>query len=256
MSIQEKKYTPSKYQLRSSIFNDLIQQRLGVLDFDENFDNEFQEFKLVMKFVIEVQEAIEQDIIPLKQYEKSEFMPNPKAVSRMDQIWNGVCFYGITWNNDNKTSIRQKVFCYDTNVKEINGFPVHDFIPIPKLRNMVPIGQIDDKDNWGIQIRELYPLLFAWEGANYYTIVNDAKMMYATEPPTPKITQADMFSRTKKTYILHKPVYHRLMNDMTEFFRKNSVIFQMNMQVINKWMDEDMGLEEFRFVTDTEDNTA
>lgn len=246
MSADDKKFVPSKYHPRSANYVELIQQRLGKSDFDLNFDNEFQEFKLTMKFVAETMEAINQGLIPLKKYNKVDLIPNEKAVERLDLIWNGGCKYAVTYN-ENRTRVLQKVFCYDTKFTEINRMRVDKYIPIPRLKNMVPVRELRE-DTWGVQIRENYPLRFAWEGASYATVVNDARFsFYLVDGVVPKITAKDMYSETKKTYILHRPVYHTLMNDLTMFFRKNENIFLTNMQKILQWMEEeyDEGLGEY-----------
>lgn len=322
MSAQDKKFLTSKFIPRSSDFLDVIQQRQGKKDFDENFDNEFQEFKLVIKFIDEVQEAIKQGIIPLKELEREDLIPDQQVIKNIDAIMNGKCYY-CEIRNDKKTKLMMRVFCYgDPNTDpsqnlhvrrtminflrgefmnkiklqmmfepskfNINVFDMteqqiveksqHVFdttvdvksfeakvnqmmeqivvIPIPRLRNMVPVGLIDDKENWGIQIREVYPLAYAWEGASYDTIVNDAKFaFFEMSGVIPKFSPDDMYSKTKQTYILHKPVYHALMADLVSFFRKNAVIFDMNVQKINKWMDGEMELEQVMEDVETEDES-
>ncbi len=86
MTAEEKTFTPTKYHPRSPNYNEHNQQVLGVLDFDKNFDNEFQEFKLVMKYVAETLEAIKQELIPLKKHDKMDLYPNKVAIDRLDKI--------------------------------------------------------------------------------------------------------------------------------------------------------------------------
>ncbi len=227
----EEKRVPSKFLPRSQNFSDVIQQRLGTSDYDLNFDNEFQEFKLIMKFKDEVEEAIKQEVIPLKKKDKLDLYPDKTALDRIDKIWNGRCWYAKIYNEE-QTKIVQSVFCYNEPVGDVK------IIPIPKLKNMVPVRQIKE-DTWGIQVREPWALAYAWEGASYATIVNDANFSYhLMEGSIPKIKQEDMYSLSKRTSIYHRPVYFALMDDLTYFFRKNSNVFLINMQKINKWMIE------------------
>lgn len=319
MSTEDKKFLTSKFIPRSSNYLDVIQQRQGKRDFDENFDNEFQEYKLVVKTVIEVIEAIKQDIIPLKEFERLDLMPDAEVIRNINSIWDGKCFY-FEIRNEKRTKILMKIFCYtnpnvdpkenlrvrkimvdhirEQKMNEIKLMVLHDpsefqinifdmtedkikaksqyifdttvtvedfenlvnqymnegvLIPIPRLRNMVPVGKIDDKENWGIETRENYYLKYAWEGANYNTVIQDAKFSFYTMAGLiPKIVPSDMYSTTKKSYVFHKPVYHELMLDLVHFFRKNAIIFDLNLQKINHWMAEEMELEMVQSNTETE----
>jgi hypothetical protein len=160
-------------------------QVLGVLDFDNNFDNQFQKWKLMIQFITDVQEAIKQDIIPLKKKDKLELRPNPEAIDKMQKIWNGQTFLGVIKNQDGTQVLLRELFyqrpseVYEhTDEKgKVLGTYMREIIPMPRLKNMIPIGEIDS-EYWGIQIREAMSLKYAWEGANYATIINDGKFIH------------------------------------------------------------------------------
>lgn len=301
---EENQINFSKYIPRSTRYGEHISIVLGVLDGHQNFDNEFQDYKLMMKFIMETQEAIEQGNIPLKKYGKMDLMPNAKAIKELDAIWNGRCFHAII-RNENHTRLIMRIFCFadpridasenlrirkimikylvDTTMNEIkmkilyspsdfkinvfelseetvNAVAQHyfdttidvtefeekvnqfmseiEYVPLPKLRNMVPVQQLKE-DTWGIQIREKGSLRYFWEGANYATVIEDGNFKhYTAEGIIPRIEPHDMYSLTKEAYVMHRPVYHFYMADMSYFFQKKSMIFINNMQKINKWMEE------------------
>ena len=240
-------YQPKTVIWREVNYEVHLGQVLGVLDFDNNFDNQFQKWKLMIQLITDVEEAIKQDIIPLKQKGMLELMPNRQAISKMDKIWNGQTYLGIIKNHDNTQILLRELF-YDKpdslyQLKDESGKILDEFfrevIPLPKLKNMVPVGEISDKDSWGIQIRESMALRYAWQGANYATIINDGKFVHnLSDGLIPKIDAQDMKSIIKRTYILHKPVYNAIMDILPRYFNQNYFVFAGNIQKIMKWMKE------------------
>jgi len=174
-------------------------------------------------------------------------MPNRQAISKMDKIWNGQTYLGIIKNHDNTQILLRELF-YDKpdslyQLKDESGKILDEFfrevIPLPKIKNMIPVGEISDKDSWGIQIRESMALRYAWQGANYATIINDGKFVHnLSDGLIPKIDAQDMKSIIKRTYILHKPVYNAIMDILPRYFNQNYFVFAGNIQKIMKWMKE------------------
>ena len=149
-------YQPKTVIWREVNYEVHLGQVLGVLDFDNNFDNQFQKWKLMIQLITDVEEAIKQDIIPLKQKGMLELMPNRQAISKMDKIWNGQTYLGIIKNHDNTQILLRELF-YDKpdslyQLKDESGKILDEFfrevIPLPKLKNMIPVGEISDKDSW------------------------------------------------------------------------------------------------------------
>ena len=109
---------------------------------------------------------------------------------------------------------------------------------------MLPVREIRE-EVWGIQIREPMALKWAWQGANYGTIVNDGKFThYLSDGAIPKFEADDMESEILQTYILHRPVYFAIMDILPEYFRKYYFIFAGNVQKIMTWMS-DLEMEGF-----------
>jgi len=247
-------YQPRTVIWRESNYEVHLGQVLGVLDFDNNFDNQFQKWKLVIQFITDVIEAIKQEIIPLKKAEREDLIPNKDAIAKMDKIWNENTYLGVVKNHDNTQILLRELF-YDKpdvvyQLKDESGKILDEFyreiIPLPKLKNMIPVGEISDKESWGIQIRESMALKYAWQGANYATIINDGKFVHnLSDGLIPKVDAQDMKSIIKRTYILHKPVYNAIMDILPKYFNQNYFIFAGNIQKIMKWMqDEDIDLSD------------
>ena len=202
---------------------------MGIIDFDQGFDNEFQQFKLIMKLMVEVKEAINQKTLDFGDNEK--LLPDKEVETKLDKIWNGNCFLLIKRNEDGSRVIAKK-FAYD-----IPDDDWDEIIPLPKLRNMIPINQLAD-DTWGIQIREAGTLKVYWEGADWGTIVNDGHFAhYTSEGTIPRIESWEIDSIKKKTTIIHRPVYHKLMEDFTINFQELWAILANNYQRIIDYVD-------------------
>lgn len=239
-------YQPKTVIWREKDYEVHLGQVLGVLDFDTNFDDTFQRWKLMMQFIIDVGEAIKQNIIPLKENNMLELTPNQVAIDKMTSIWYGQTYLRVIKNHE-ESKILGKEFFYEEPSKEfqlkdesekiIDVYPC-EIIPMPCLKNMIPIGQIDS-EYWGVQIRETICLKIAWQGANYATVINDGKFVHnLADGLLPKITQQDMNSTTKRTYILHRPVYNAIMDILPRFMNENYFVFAGNVQRIMKWMKE------------------
>ncbi len=246
-SRQNETYQPKTVIWRESDYKVHLGQVLGVLDYDNNFDNTFQKWKLMIQFIEDVMEAIKQEIIPLKAMEKLDLMPNAVAISKMNKIWHGDTFLGVVRNHES-TKVLFREFFYDKpnnyyELKDESNKVIDTFkrevIQSPKLKDLIPVGEIDS-DNWGIRVKESMPLKYAWEGANYATIINDGKFVHhLSDGLLPKFDARDMKSMIKKTQIIHRPVYNTWMDILPRFFNKNYYIFAGNVQKIMKWMEDE-----------------
>lgn len=247
MSLRDENYQPKTVIWREANFEVHLQQVLGVLDYDNNFDNTFQKWKLVIQLVYEVIEAIKQDIIPLQSKNRLDLLPNKDAIRKMNKIWNGQTFLRVIRNHEG-TKVLLREFFYkepdpvfqqkDNKGRVIDTFKT-EIIPMPKLKNMVPIGKIDS-DTWGIRIRESMPLKYAWETADYATVINDGKFVHnLSDGVIPKIEAQDMKSLIKRTCILHRPVYNTLMDILPKYFNKNYFVFAVNVHKIMNWMKDE-----------------
>jgi len=268
LSQKNDSYQPKSVIWRSSIVDHLSQVQ-GVLDFDSNFDNMFQKWKLAMEFTQDVGQLIEQGLIPIKKKERWELMPNQIAIDRMNKIWNENTYLRILKNKE-QTQVLTREFFYTKPSKEITLVKTKrgtsilptgkeppknsktfnfdtEVIRLPKLKNMIPVGEIKE-DVWGIKIRETMVIKYAWEGANYGTIVNDGNFThYLSDGSIPKFEADDMESESLTTYVLHRPVYHAIMDILPMYFNKNYFVFSANVQKLKDWLvDLEMeGFEDF-----------
>ena len=243
MSQQDEKYQPKTLLWREPDYSVHLQQVLGKLDFDTNFDNEFQKFELAMNLVLDVQEAIKQKNIDLE--DREDLLLSKSAIEKLDKLWHGQTFYA-NLINDNGFFTDNAFIVYGMPPKTYDGFDV-EAIPLPQLRNMKPVRAIKE-DTLLIQIREKWWLKYAFEGTEYSTLVNDGDFAhYLQDGVFPKITRNDMHSTSKKTYFISRSNYHDLMSNFTEQFNKNFVVFSNNVQKLITFLKTGQGK-----ITDTD----
>ncbi len=259
MSQKSDVYQPKSVIWRDSNYAVHLGQVLGVLDFDNNFDNTFQKWKLTMQFITDVREAIKQKIIP--DFEKNNQVAlklDEVAIMKLEKIWNGQTFLGIIRNQD-QTIVHMRELYYekpkgnyqqkDKTGKVVAEFP-RELIPMPRLKNMLPVGK-SDGDTWGIQIRETMQFKYAFEGADYLTVIKEGKFEhYLSDGIMPKFQQSDMSSLTMRTSMIHRPVYNAIMDILPRFFNQNYFIFAGNVQRILTWMNSYENTDDDDYDTD------
>ena len=247
MSLKTETYQPKTVIWREADYLIHLGQVMGVCDFDNNFDNTFQKWKLIRRFISDVMENIKHGAIPLVDKKRLDLLPDPVAIDKMIKIWNGQTYLGLILSHDRTKVLLKELFFEKPDPiyqhKNNDGKVVDEYereiIIMPKLKNMVPVGEIS-AETWGIQIRETMQLKYAWAGSNYATVVNDGKFIHhLSDGSIPKIDPEDMNSLVKRTYILSRPVYHQIMDILGESFEDQYSIFTANIQKIMKWMKED-----------------
>jgi len=247
MALKTETFQPKTVIWREPDYAIHLGQVMGVCDFDNNFDNTFQKWKLIRRFISDVMENIKQGTIPLVEKERLDLVPDKNAIDKMIKIWNGQTYLGLVLSHDKTKVLLKQLFFQepepiykyrDKDGKIIDAYE-REIIILPKLKNMIPVGEIS-AETWGIQIRETMQLKYAWAGTNYATLVNDGKFIHhLADGSIPKIQPEDMQSLVKRTYIICRPVYHTVMDILGEAFEDQYSIFTANVQKIMKWMKEE-----------------
>ncbi len=236
MSFQNQDYhSVTRYLPRSNSFLEHFKNELGKVDSDVAFDNEFQQFKLIIKLIGEMSQAIEQEIIKVPK----ELQPDKKIVDEIDKIWYGQTWYGVARDDSGNSVVFRKLYCnyppeqvYDANE---NPLPL-EIIELPALKDMIPVNKISD-DSWAIQIRTTLPLYIALNGASYESVINEGKFV-SPDGQHIRIRPDDMYSSFIRTQFIHRPVYFQLVGDLASHFQKRYNVLNMNWQRIITYVDE------------------
>lgn len=237
-SSTEKKYIPSNYYPRQSGGINHLKQQLGIIDYQQGWDNEFSEFKDVMKLIYNTESLIEKKGIDISK--KLNLKPTQETINKLLKILWGGCYFGVRVV-DNKTD-----FLYDivNKIEERNKYS--RYIKLPALVNMTPVGQIKD-DSWGIQVRESMPIIDAFAGSSYNTLINRAGFAFLTSSGLiPKFEPHEMKSLTKKSYVFARDVYNKIMFEYRKRFYPLFADLQADWQNIIDYIEE--GDNEYVFV--------
>lgn len=238
--------TVSKWSARDIDFITHFRRELGKVDSDTEFDNEFQQFKLIYKLIGEMNEAIKQEVVVLPE----ELLPSKEAMYNIDKIWTGGCFHGIIRNEDTDELLERKLyFEHPPNEKKLEDNKddiVYNVKPVklPDYRGMIPVNPIKE-DNWAIQVRTTSPISVAFSGANYESVILDGKFFRGNAgDPIPKFTIDEFYEGKRKTHFFHRPVYFQITGDFSLFFQRNYNILNMNWQKIITYVTTGGNLDE------------
>jgi len=244
MSSQE--YAPvTKYQARNSNFIDHFKNEWGKIVSDISFGNEFQSFKLIIKCMNEMNQAIKQEIIKVP----NELLPDKQIMDELDKIWLGGCYYGIVRDSTNTKVIERKLYFDEppeTLYDENNNQYAVESIELPALISMIPVNQLKDP-SWAIQVRTTLPLYIAWQNASYETILTDGNFVAnLSDSINPRVTPDDLHSRTLRTSYIHRPVYFKLTGDLAVAFQEKYDVLNMNWNAIINHTENNLD-EDFDF---------
>ncbi len=173
-----------------------------------------------------------------------KIMYNPSSV--------GISLFDMTSDEVEKKALQivnstTDMNSFESQVNEI--FNDMELVPLPKFRNMIPNQKVAD-DTMLIQIREPMPLKYAFERANYQSLIQEANLQFMDGRP--KFTYDEMDSMTVKSYHISRSVFNSLMEDFEFFFNQNwnyiSVEFQKIIDNSGQGLELPEDYEESSFV--------
>lgn len=248
----DNQHTPKTVIYRTDVPSH-IEASLGILDFDQYFDNEYSKWKFAWSFVEEVLEYIDAGLIPLQKRNRMDLVPRKDPIHKMDRIWNGTCYLRVIRDSNDVNVIRRQFFYEPPSptfkVRNYDGQMIDwkcEIIELPKLRRMVPVQQIK-LDTWGVQTRVTWDTKNAWEGSQYGTVIEDGKFKFPQE--VPKFEPHQMNEQSNRTQIFSRPVYQEISDILNYWMGKSYQKFSADMQKIRDWMREDY-LDELDFDVD------
>jgi len=215
-----------KKQPRSILFHPIdfaewLQQRMGMINAQEMYSNEFLRMKDVWFMLTTTQEAIRQGVINLK--DRPELHLNKDALYKLDKIYNGGCYLAVK-RDDEGLRILSRKFYY----KEPEQQQGIEIIRLPALKNLNPVGSTTQK-NWNIRIRESVPFKYVFEGYSYAEVINEGGFAFMFNDRTePKFSAQDMYSLHKKTKDVSREYYNQTVDILNKFWQKQWNILSVN----------------------------
>jgi len=220
---------PKSILYHSVDWSDWLMQRMGMINAQEMYSNEFLRMKDVWFMLKTIEESIKQGVIDLK--EKPELHLNTEAMYRLDKVYNGTCYLEIL-RNDYGTKVNARKFHYRVPEEKQN----QEIIKLPALKHLNPVGSIT-QDIWGIRIRESVPFRYAFEDCNYSTIISEGGFVHKfSDGISPKFQMSDMESLEKKTYVVSREYYNKTVDVLNKFWQKQWYILSINTHKIIQHM--------------------
>ncbi len=202
-------------------FADWLQQRMGMINAQEMYSNEFLRMKDVWFMLQTTQEAIRQGVINLS--EKPELHLNKDAMYKIDKIYNGTCYLAVQ-RDENWTKVLSRKFYHD------KPEPKKDLeiIPFPALKALNPVGSTTMK-TWNIRIRQSVPFRYAFEGYSYAEVVSEGGFAHHfSDGAIPKFEEKDMHSLQKKTKDVSREYFNQTVDILNKFWQKQWNILSIN----------------------------
>lgn len=206
-------------------FADWLQQRMGMINAQEMYSNEFLRMKDVWFMLQTTQEAIRQGVINLGG--KPELNLNKEAMYKIDKIYNGTC-YLVIQRDDSWIKIVSRKFYYDKPEPKENQI----IIPLPALKALNPVGSTTMK-TWNIRIRQSVPFLYAFEGYSYAEVITEGGFAHhLTDGVIPKFEPHDMYSLQKRTKDVSREYYNQTVDILNKFWQIQWNILSINIHKI------------------------
>jgi len=224
-STDSEKKQPKSILYHPTDFGDWLQQRMGMINAQEMYSNEFLRMKDVWFMLTTTQEAIMQGVINLK--EKPELQLNKDAMYKIDKIYNGSCYLGVQRSDDDIKVLSRKLY-----YKEPEPKPDFVIMKLPALKAMNPVGSVSQK-TWNIRIRESVPFKYAFEGYSYAEVMMEGGFQtFFSDKVEPKFLARDMHSLTKSTKDVSREYYNQTVDILNKFWQKQWNILSINVHKI------------------------
>ena len=222
---------PKSVLWHSSNVVDFLKQNMGMIQANSLYNNEFLQASEVWKFVNQVMELVNQNVIDLRK--KPDLKLDQIALMKLDKIYNGGCFLVKHYTDQFHFKIDNWTFHYE---RPIDVSP-DNIQPLPAMKALNPTKTIDSKD-WGISIRQAIPLKFAHAGYDYPTLISQGKFFNTfSDKIVPRFKEEDLNSTYLSTHDVGKNYYNNTIDVLKKFWLKNWVILFVNIHKIIEYLE-------------------
>ena len=205
---------------------DFLKQNMGMIQANSLYNNEFLQASEVWKFVNQVLELINQNIIDLRK--KPELLLDKVAINKLDKIYNGGCYLVTHYADDYRFKIGSWTFLYE---KPENVLP-DDIQELPSMKALNPTRTIDSKD-WGISIRASIPFKFAFAGYDYATVIQQGNFIQKfSDSVVPRFEESEMNALHLTTHDVSKKYFNTTLEVLKKFWLKQWIILFANIHKI------------------------
>ena len=223
---------PKSILWHSSNVSDFLKQNMGMIQANSLYNNQFLQASEVWKFVGQVIELINQDIIDLRK--KPELKLNADAVNRLDRIYNGGCYLVTNWEDYMRIKIKSWSFLYE---KPTNVSP-DDVQELPSFRALNPTKEIDS-DSWAISIRASIPFRYAFASYDYATVIQQGNFIQKfAEGIVPRFEESDLNALHLSTHDVSRKYYNTTIEILMKKWLQQWIILFGNIHRIIQHLEK------------------
>jgi hypothetical protein len=228
---------PKSLIVHPADFIDYMQQTLGVVNYQEDFNHFFLSAQRFITFVDQVNSALAKGIIGRPDYRlrnNPDFTPktslDKENVRKIKQIW-----YGPTWihmRRNRNYDIEWWDLVYSKNIKLAHK---EELIYCPALKSMNPIDPVGTA-TLGIMIRDYVPIRDAWWGHDYTQMITSGGFQIRFSDGTKPILEsdADIMNSDSLVNVVSREYFHKMIDILTmKWLELNTEVFIEMHQIIS-----------------------
>ena len=221
---QEQKQ-PKTILWHSSNISDWLKQNMGMIGANSLYNNQFLQASEVWKFIYQVNELINQNIIDLRK--KPELKLNQDALIRVDKIYHGGCFLVSNWD-DRRFKIESWDFLYE---RPLNVSP-DDVQELPSFRGLNPTKEVDS-ESWSISIRASIPFRWAFASYDYATVIQQGNYIQKfADGIVPRFEESEMNALHLSTQDVSRKYYNTTIEVLIKRWLQQWIILFANIHKI------------------------
>jgi hypothetical protein len=228
---------PKSLVVHPADFIDYMQQTLGVVNYQEDFNHFFLSAQRFITFVDQVNSALAKGVIGRPDYRlrnNPDFKPKNSLdmvnVKKIKQIW-----YGPTWIHMRRSKSYDIIWWDLVYSKNILLAQREELIYCPALKSMNPIEPIST-NTLGIMIRDYVPIKDSWWGHDYTQMITSGGFQIKFSDGTRPILESDedIMNSDSLVNVVSREYFHKMIDILTMKWNElNTELFIEMHQIIS-----------------------
>jgi len=210
-------------------FVDYIQQTLGVVNFQGDYDHTFMSIELFMTLINRVNIALKNGVIGrankfTNKAKKTSL--NMERIRKMMQVYHGTVHLYQRRNEELEIDSYRIIYDVDKELA-MDEMPLEsreEIIKLPALEAMSPTSLIKDRKEFGVKIREFVEMRYAWWGYDHIQLATSAHFAYYLPTETRAIFESmeDVLTTDILTDYVSREYFNKVIKHLLLEFQKHS----------------------------------
>lgn len=208
---------PKSIVVHPADFIDYMQQTMGVVNFQEDYNHFFLAAQRFVTFIDQVNAALKNGIIGRPDFRlrnnpnvKEKISLNPIPFKKIKQVW-----YGPTWIHMRRAK-DYSINWWDLIYSEVKPGPSEEVIYCPALKSLNPIEPIST-NTLGIMIRDYVPIRDAWWGHDYTQMITSGGFNVKFSDGTKPLLESDqdVMDSDALVNVVSREYFHKMIDILT-----------------------------------------